>query len=183
MFAAQTCLLSIYVHVWTCLKKKKVHIHLGFCVKHRSLFYLIFSPRSFKGNFSKQGVRPTVSQTLMEDKRNRAYFSILKVSLNHKSTFFLLSLDRDCFHQGLPAVTLGGRGGSARSTELSRRGQLLPFQEGNGVCGFGSYQLTPDVLSCFTLHFTPTNQLTLLKIKPTLKTFNKVLTFLCLRLI
>ena len=70
----------------------------------------------------------------------------------------------DVMHQGLPAADIR-HFRQEIFIELSSKGQLLPFQEGTGVCGSGSYQLKPDVLSCLILHFTPTNQLTLFKIQ------------------
>ena len=70
----------------------------------------------------------------------------------------------DSLHRGLPAVTSG----------VSGRRSLLKCQvNGTGVYGHGSYQLKPDVLSCFTLHFMPTNQLTLFKIQTNSQNFQQ----------
>ena len=70
----------------------------------------------------------------------------------------------DSLHHGLPAVTSGVSG---------RRSLLKHHVKGTGVYGCGSYQLKPDVLSCFTLHFTPDNQLTLFKIQSNSQNFQQ----------
>ena len=148
-------------------KKKKSHICLGFCFKHMTILSDVLSQKWEWELLEAEGLSlsfthpPNSSwRTLIEKKTNRAYF-ILKCFQIIKG-FFLLSIGS--LHHGLPAVTSGVSG---------RRSLLKHHVNGTGVYGRGSYQLKPDVLSCFTLHFTPANQLTLFKIQSNSQNFQQ----------
>lgn len=145
-----------------------------------SLIYSIPFPRSRKESFSRQGVHPIVlpawslSANTNGGKEGYSSFQHPKVSLNHKSTFFLLSGGRNHLHEVFPQwCEAEGRNTSGTVRE---RAAPPPWREMKCVVEV----LLTDIRCAQLFLFTspPLINYPCSKFRPTLTMFNKVLRFL-----